>query len=127
MANITIANTLTAQDAVIGDTTIRSFAISTATNQVDQVIYQTSAANVTSGTFKITSVESNSFNSQSVTIVANKRTSGDSATFAAFGTVFNGTPVTRYNVDVGYGNLRVMVSPIPNTVVIHHISFEIEK
>lgn len=126
--DITVGNSVSiAKQLAVGNLTKQSFSVVTSTNAANQVIYQLPAANVTSATFKITSSESNSFNSQTVTIVTNKRNDGTGASFSAFGTVFNGSPVTHYNIDVGYGNLRVMVSPIPNTRVTHIVSFEIEK
>lgn len=126
--DITVSNSVSiAKQLTVGNLTKQSFSIVTTNNSANQVIYQLPVAKVISATFNITSSESNSFNSQTVTIVTNKRNDGTSASFSAFGTVFNGSPVTRYNVDVGYGNLRVMVSPVPNTIVTHIVSFEIEK
>lgn len=126
--DITVSNAVSiSKKLTVGNTIKQSFTVVTVTSVPDQIIYQLPAANVVAGTFRITSNEANSFNSQTVTLVATKKNDGLSASFSAYGTVFVGAPVTRYNVDVGYGNLRVMVSPIPNTTVTHYVSFELEK
>jgi hypothetical protein len=56
-------------------------------------------------------------------MTVNKRTDGIQAKHTVFGTVFNGTPLTRYNADISFGNVRIMVSPIPNVEIIHLVSF----
>lgn len=125
------ANNLTASGnlSVGGSLTIErfkmdSFDISTSNNAANQVVYQIPANQFNTGKFQITSREANSNNSQTVTLVVSKRSDNLSASFSAFGTVFVNSPVTRYNADVGFGNVRIMVSPIPNTTVTHTITYQ---
>ena len=105
----------------------QTISYSTINNTPNQEIFTWPIANILSGTFKISSIESNSFNQQSVIIEATKRPGSASANFVAYGTRFVGLPITRYNVDVAYGNLRVMVSPIPNSTIGHKIYMELES
>jgi hypothetical protein len=120
--NVTVGGVLNLANA-----SIATFKITTINDTANQVIYQIPAIDFNSGTFKITSREAASNNSQSVTLSVSKRTNNLTASFSAHSTVFIGVPVTRYNVDVGYGNLRVMVSPIPSISMEHTVSYEIQQ
>jgi hypothetical protein len=119
--NVTLGRTLR-----VGNSASGTVNISTSTNAANQVIWQVPASSISTVRFDITSIESNSFNSQTVTIVVNKRPGSASANFVAYGTIFVGSPVTRYNADVVSGNLRLMVSPIPNSLITHKIDFTTE-
>ena len=99
----------------------------TTTNAPNQDIFTTPIETLNAATFKINSIETNSFNQQSVTINVTKRPGGASVNFVAYSTQFVGTPITRYNVDVAFGNLRVQVSPIPNSTIGHKIYMELES
>lgn len=120
--NVTLGGTLNFANSVYN-----TFSVTTPDDTPDQIIYQIPTTDFNSGTFNITSRESSSNNSQRVTLSVSKRTNNLSASFSAHSTVFIGSPVTRYNVDVGYGNLRIMVSPIPDINVVHTVSYEIQK
>lgn len=119
--NVTLNRTLR-----VGNSASGTVNISTTTNTANQVIWQVPASSLSTVRFDITSIESNSFNSQTVTIVVNKRPGSTSANFVAYGTVFVGSPITRYNADVASGNVRLMVSPIPNSLITHKINFTTE-
>jgi hypothetical protein len=119
--NVTLGRTLR-----VGNSASGTVNISTNTNATNQVIWQVPASSLSTVRFDITSIESNSFNSQTVTIVINKRPGSASANFVAYGTVFVGNPITRYNADVAFGNVRLMVSPIPNSLIAHKIDFTTE-
>lgn len=123
--NLTVNGTLNLEN-----TSLDVFDIVTTTNAANQVIYQTPATGFNSGTFKIISREGGSDNSQTVTIVINKSNDNSSVRFSAYGTTFN-TPltsiwVTKYNADVGYGNVRLMVSPARSSTITHTVSYQIE-
>ena len=124
--NLTVGGTLTLENLLLD-----SFDIITTTNTANQVVYQIPATQFSSGTFKIVSRETNTFNSQSVTIELTKSNDDTYVKMAAFGTTFE-TPlssvwVTKYNADVGFGNVRLMVSPARNSEVVHTISYQIGK
>lgn len=129
--NITADGNLTVNGTLnLENTSLDVFDIITTTNDANQVIYQTPVTGFNSGTFKIMSREDGSDNSQSVNIVVNKSNDNTNVKFAAYGTTFN-TPltsiwVTKYNVDVGFGNVRVMVSPARSSTITHTVSYQIE-
>lgn len=129
--NITADGNLTVNGTLnLENTSLDVFDIITTTNTANQVIYQVPATEFNSGTFKIISREAGSDNSQTVNIVVNKSNDNSSARFSAYGTTFN-TPltsiwVTKYNVDVGFGNVRLMVSPARASTITHTISYQIE-
>lgn len=120
--NVTVGGSLT-----LANLAIEAFTVTTTTDTANQVVWQTPAIGFNQGTFQITSRETTSDSSQSVTLNVVKSSNNLSAKFSAYGTVFNGSPVTRYNVDVGFGNVRVMVSPILNTTIDHTISYTINN
>jgi len=70
-------------------------------------------------------VSDTSANNQSVTITINKSTSGGSVKYVVYGTTFNGDPVTRYDVDVAFGNVRIKVNPLVNDLITHTISYQV--
>lgn len=130
--NITTDGNLTVNGTLnLENTSLDVFDIITTTNTANQVIYQIPATEFNSGTFKIISREAGSDNSQTVNIVINKSNDNTNVRFSAYGTTFN-TPlssiwVTKYNADVGFGNVRLMVSPARNATITHTVSYQIEK
>ena len=107
-----------------GNLQISEFSISTANNDSNQVVFQVPAANFRSGVFYIHSREPGANNSQSVTIAVNKNNNNNTVGFSVYGTIFVGVVLTDYNVDIGYGNVRVMVDPFLNTPMVHTISYQ---
>lgn len=132
-ASLAVNNITTDGNVTVGgslefaNSSMDAFSITTTTDSLNQEIFSVPASQFNTGTFHITSRESGSNNSQTVTMVVTKRNNGTSASFTAFGTVFIGTPVTRYNADWGFGNIRVMVSPILNSTITHTVSYTIDK
>lgn len=127
--NATIAKSLVigTQSPITAQLAKQTISFSTSNNTPNQEIFTFPITQLNSGVFRINSIETNSFNQQSVTIDVSKRPGGATANFVAHSTRFIGTPITRYNVDVAYGNLRIMVSPIPNSVIGHKIYMELES
>lgn len=119
--NVTLDKTLN-----VGNSHRGTVNVNTTNNSLNQMIWQAPATSLSSVKFEITSIESNSFNSQKVTLVINKRPGGASVSFVAYGTIFIGSAVTRYSADVVAGNVRLLVSPIPNSVIAHKIDFTTE-
>lgn len=128
-------NTIVGDTLVVGNATglgtaqtaIKAISYSTVNNIPNQEIFTFPITQLNAAKFVINSVENNSFNHQSVNIDITKRPGGASVNYTAYGTRFVGTPILRYNVDVAYGNLRVMVSPIPNSTIVHKIYMELES
>ena len=110
-----------------GGITINSANITTQTNDANQVIYEIPQNSFSTIRFQISSSAIDTNNSQTATITASKRNDGIRAQHNIFGTIFIGNAITRYNVDIAYGNLRLMVSPIPNIPMIHLFSYQSDK
>lgn len=100
--------------------------VTTANNSSNQVIFETGISGFKEGTFNVTSKHTGTNNSQTVTLDVLVNNGGNSASYVAYGTVFIGSPVTRYNADVAYGNVRIMVSPLVNASLTHDITYEIK-
>lgn len=106
-------------------TTFNTTVSYTADNAADQVIFEVPVTEFTQGTFQIRSSDIGTVDSQSVTISAQITNNSDDVKYTAYGTMFSGNVLTRYNMDVFSSNVRLMVSPIVNHVLLHFISSQI--
>lgn len=118
--NITANGTLTVNKVSIG-----SFTANTTDNSPDQVIFEYPASNFKFGKINLKTVQNN--NSQTVTIDITKSPTNAIVKFSVYGTMFIGPALTNYEVDIGYGNVRVMVNPLLNTSMIHEGSYNISN
>jgi hypothetical protein len=107
-----------------GGITVNSANVTTTTNTANQVIYEIPVSTVTTVRFQVTSSVQANNDSQTASISVTKRNDGITAKHNVFGTLFTGNAVTRYNIDVAYGNIRLMVSPIANTEILHIFSYQ---
>ena len=107
----------------LSNISINTSNVTTTSNTANQIVYQIPQTTFTTLRLQITSHRPDNNDSQSVSMTVNKRTDGIQARHTVFGTVFNGTPLTTYNADIAYGNVRIMVSPFPNVEIIHLVSF----
>jgi len=110
---------------VVGNSSSGTTTVTTHDNSTNQVVFELPVSDFDNGTFQITSRSLVDDNSQKVTLEVLKATSNIAVKFSAFGTLFSGAPITRYNADVGYGNVRVMVNPMFNQDIEHSIKFTI--
>jgi hypothetical protein len=118
--NVNVAGSLVVNGSSSGTRTV-----TTHTNSTNQVVFELPVSDFDNGTFQITSRSLVGNNSQKVTLEVLKATSNIGVKFSAFGTLFSGDPITRYNADVGYGNVRVMVNPMFNQDIEHSVKFTI--
>ena len=119
------ASTVDVAQIVIANTQFDGTTAVTSGIASGQIIYQLPEGSMLSGKFDIKSVATTSSNNQSATIAINKSTSGGSVKYVVYGTTFNGDPVTRYDVDVAFGNIRIKVNPLVNEFITHTISYQI--
>lgn len=126
-----LVNNLTGDGTIKGATlktansTLSTFSVTTTSNTANQIIWEAPATSLNSATFTVRSTEDESVNSQLGTLTVNKTVNGLDVNFTVSGTIFNGNVVTDYNVDYGYSNVRVMVSPFENTTITHQIDYKI--
>lgn len=104
--------------------TISELKVNTSNNAANQVVFQIPAVDFRNGIVYIHTRETNSNNSQTATLAVNKNNNNNSVGFSVYGTIFIGVTLTDYEVDVGYGNVRVMVSPLLNSNMVHTISYQ---
>lgn len=91
----------------------------------NQVVFQTPVASFTQGRFQINSIDPSTLNSQNVTISAAKKNDGSSVRFSAYATLFEGSPVTTYDMDVLAGNVRILCSPLVTSVLTHFVAYQL--
>jgi len=124
IGNVTSTGDITINGGInLSNISINTANVTTTSDTANQIVYQLPQVNFTTLRLQITSHRPDTNDSQSVSMTVNKRTDGIQAKHTVFGTVFNGTPLTGYNADISFGNVRIMVSPIPNVEIIHLVSF----
>lgn len=129
-ASLAVNNLLTDNDVVAtgklqtGDTRFFETQFNTSDDDPSQVIFEMPAVDFRSGIFNIHSREPGANNSQYVTIAVNKNNNNNTVGYSVYGTVFVGVVLTDYSADIGYGNVRIMVSPFLNTPMVHSISYQ---
>lgn len=110
-----------------GGISINSANVITPDNSANQVIYELPQSSCTTVRFQVTSKVLDSNDAQTASITVTKRNDGIRANHSVYGTVFTGNAVTRYNVDIAYGNIRLMVSPLINANVMHLFSYQADR
>jgi hypothetical protein len=95
-------------------------------NTASQVIFQTPVSTFTQAKFQIHSIEVGNPNMQNVTIDAAIINNNTDVKFSAYGTIFVGSPLTNYKMDVFSGNVRLMVDPLVQGFVKHLISYKVQ-
>ena len=123
--NLTADGNIRADKITASNAEISTFSIATSNNDANQIIWQAPSTSFNSATFTIRSSQDNSVNSQLGTLTLNKNTNNLSVSFSVSGTLFTGNVVTDYNVDYGFSNIRVMVSPFVNTSITHTVDYKL--
>lgn len=106
----------------VGTVTSTVYSIGTTANQV---IFETPANMFTQASFQIRSSDTGTPDSQEITITAQISNDNSNVKYTGYGTTFFGNALTRYNMDVFDGNVRLMVNPIVDEVILHFISAQI--
>lgn len=95
-------------------------------NTPNQIIFETPMATFTQGKFQINSSNPGTQDSQNITLSASRKNNGTSLRFVGYGTLFEGSPVTTYNMDVASGNVRILCSPLTADPILNHfIAYQI--
>ena len=121
--NVTTGNLTVTGNLIFGTTKIATVTANTSNSSANQVIAQIPEDEFNYGTFNVKSIENGSNNSQTVNITVSKLPNDANVNFVVSGTVFTGNVVTDYNVDIGFGFLRIMVSPFVNANMQHITSY----
>lgn len=94
-------------------------------DEADQVIFEYPVNQFTQAIFQIKTYNEDNNNSQGISLSAQIHNNGNSVAYTAYNTTFVGSPLTRYNMDVEDGNVRILVSPLQNVILQHFISYQI--
>jgi len=90
-----------------------------------QVIFQAPTATFTQGVFQLNSLDTTTANSQNITLTASITNNKAALKWNGHSTLFSGDPITRYDMDVSAGNVRILVNPIVNSTLYHFIASQI--
>jgi len=102
--------------------TSNTFTVGLDTNQV---IYETSANTFSQARFQIRSSDPGTDDMQDITITASITNNLAGVRFTGYGTLFEGNPLCRYDMDVLDGNVRLLINPIKDAVILHFIASEV--
>jgi hypothetical protein len=91
----------------------------------NQVVFQTPVDSFTQGSFQINSIDPSTLNSQNVTISAAMKNDGSSVRFTAYSLLIEGTPITKYDMYVFAGNVRILCSPLITSVLTHFVAYQL--
>ena len=90
-----------------------------------QVIYEYPANRFTQGMFQIRSSDPGTPDSQDITISAQLTNNNDAVKFTGYAMTFSGNALTRYDMDVSSGNVRILANPIANAYILHFIASQV--
>jgi hypothetical protein len=106
-------------------TTVNTSNVYTSGLTAGQVIYEYPANAFTQGSFQIRSSDPGTPDSQDITISAQLTNNNDAVKFTGYAMTFSGNSLTRYNMDVSSGNVRILANPIANTYILHFIASQV--
>lgn len=106
-------------------TTVNTSNVYTSGLTPGQVIYEYPANRFTQGSFQIRSSDPGTPDSQDITISAQLTNNNDSVKFTGYAMTFAGNALTRYDMDVLDGNVRILANPIANTFILHFIASQV--
>ena len=90
-----------------------------------QVIFQTPAETFTQGVLQINSSDTTSANSQNITLTVSISNDASAIKWIGHSTLFLGSPITKYDMDVNNGNVRVIANSIVNATLYHFIAAQV--
>jgi hypothetical protein len=106
-------------------TTVNTSNIYTSGLTQGQVIYEYPANAFTQGMFQIRSSDPGTPDSQDITISAQLTNNNQAVKFTGYAITFAGTALTKYDMDVNNGNVRILANPIANTFILHFIASQV--
>lgn len=91
----------------------------------NQVIFEYPANVFTQGMFQIRSSDQGTSDSQDIVISAQITNNNDGVKFTGYGLTVDGNAVSRYDMDVAGGNIRILSNPLVDAYVLHFISYQV--
>lgn len=132
-ANITESNgvlnlgNITVNNATFGNTALASASFTTSDNTANVVILNVPIASFNNGKFEINSRVTSTNNSQYAVIDITRNNGANSVKHTVTGAIFTGSTVTTYDADISSGNVRILVSPLINSTIVHKIAYQINS
>ena len=102
--------------------TSNAFTVGLTTNQV---IYETAANAFSQAKFQIRSSDPGTIDMQDITITASITNNLAGVKFTGYGTLFEGNTLCHYDMDVFDGNVRLLINPVKDAVILHFIASEV--
>lgn len=102
--------------------TSNAFTVGLDTNQA---IYETAANAFSQAKFQIRSSDPGTDDMQDITITASITNNLAGVKFTGYGTLFEGNALCSYDMDVFDGNVRLLINPIKDAVILHFIASEV--
>jgi len=90
-----------------------------------QVIFETPANLFTQGNFQINSNNQDTDDSQNITLTVSISNDITDVKWSGHSTLFFNGPITRYDVNLVDGNVRILVNPLVDETLYHFISAQI--
>ena len=106
-------------------TTVNTSNVYTSGLTQGQVIYEYPANAFTQGMFQIRSSDPGTPNSQDITLSAQLTNNNQAVKFTGYAMTFAGTALTKYDMDVSGGNVRILANPIANAYILHFIASQV--
>lgn len=91
----------------------------------NQVIFECPTNIFTQGMFQIRSSDQGTSDSQDIIISAQLTNNNAGVKFTGYGLTVEGNAVSRYDMDVTGGNVRILSNPLVDAYVLHFISYQI--
>ncbi len=77
------------------------------------------------GTFLVKTTNTNNDDIQSIELKAYLNNDGTDVIYVGTNTLFSGSPLNQYNMDVSSGNVRLRITPLVNTPLVVEIAAQI--
>jgi hypothetical protein len=106
-------------------TTVNTSNVYTSGLTANQVIYEYPANAFTQGMFQIRSSDPGTPDSQDIVISAQITNNNEAVKFTGYAMTFSGNTLTRYDMDVSSGNIRILANPIANTYILHFVASQV--
>jgi len=110
-----------------GNTSFASATFTTEDDTANTVILSVPIASFNNGVFEIDSREDGTTSSQYAILNVTRDNGSTSVKYTVSGTIFTGSTLTTYDVDVSNSNVRVKVSPLVDSSIVHNISYQINN
>lgn len=91
----------------------------------NQVIFETTASTFAQAQFFIKTINTSTPDSQSIQMFGQLNNDSTDVKYTAFASTFAGDPLSRYDMDVDSGNVRLLSSPIVSDPLVHLVYYQI--